>query len=199
MDAVPSTPATSAKYKKRKRPFVSYTIYAFSMEEIDRLLVSCVNTADHLLILLGYRYGFRREDIVKLKWANLDMDRFTLTYHEQKKNRDRTIPIEQDVMAELIRYKSSITKRPYIFPFQDGSSAWLHLQDICHAAGIQVPQGRTGRPFHSLRGTCVKYRQSLGWNVNQCAALLGDEPETIIKHYATVNNNELSELMGIKT
>jgi integrase len=186
----------NSEYRKKKKPFVSYTIYAFSDAEIQRLLGACTNPADHLMILLSYRYGFRREDIAKLKVANIDFDNQTLTFHERKKNKDRSIPFEQDVLAELRRYKSTLPKgQLYLLPFNDGSTCWIHLQDICTAAGIPVPTGRTGRPFHSLRGTCVKYRQAQGWTVNQVAALIGDTPETIMKHYATATNQELSDLM----
>ncbi len=78
----------------------------------------------------------------------------------------------------------------------DGSTAWNHLQDLCSIAGIPVPPGRKGRPFHSLRGTCVKMRQRQGWNMNEVAALIGDDPETVAKHYATTSPSELAEKMA---
>jgi integrase len=186
-------------YRKKKKPFVSYTIYAFNLDEIKRMLEACTNTADYLMILLSYRYGFRREDIAKVRLSNIDFVNNTLTFHEQKKDRDRTLPIEPDVVSELRRYKATVPKNQvYLLPFNDGSTCWIHLQDICTAAKIPVPPGRTGRPFHSLRGTCVKYRQSQGWSVNQCAALLGDEPETVMKHYLTTTTDELAALMKEK-
>lgn len=183
-------------YRKGKKPFVSYTLFAFSQLEIARLLAACDNPADHIMILLAYRYGFRRDDLAKVKLGNIDFVNSTLTFYDHKKNKDRTIPIEDDVLSELKRYKSTLPKkRIYLLPFNDPSTLWVHLQDRCAAAGIPVPPGRTGRPFHSLRGTCVKFRQAQGWTVSQVAALIGDEPETVLKHYATVTNEELSEKM----
>lgn len=175
----------------------SYTIYAFSKSERARLLAACNTMADYILILLGMRYGFRREDIVKLRTSNINLEHWTITYYEHKKHADRTIPIEPDVVVELRKYINTLGKNEsgYLFPWQDGTTAWRHLQDICAVAKIPVPTSRTGRPFHALRGTCVKMRQEQGWTLNEVAALIGDDVETVAKHYATVTPGELAEKM----
>jgi integrase len=179
-----------------KRKFVSYTNYAFSQSELKRLLESCPTTADHIMILLASRYGFRREDVVNIKVNNVDLKNSTLTYHEQKKDRDRTIPIEADVCSELRKHINTLSKDAvYLLPFRDGTTAWRHLQNICKVADIPVPRGRTGRPFHAIRGTCVKMRQAQGWTIHEVATLIGDEPGTVAEHYATVTPMELAEKM----
>ncbi len=176
-----------------KRDFESYTMWAFSENELKRLLEACPTSADHIMILLAARYGFRREDIVNVQVNNIDLEHRTITYHEQKKNKDRTIPLEQDVVAELKRHIATLPKNAqYLLPFRDGTTAWRHLQEICAIAKIPVPTGRTGRPFHALRGTCVKMRQKQGWTLNEVAALIGDEPATVAQHYATVSQSELA-------
>jgi integrase len=180
----------------RKHHFTSYTIYAFSPSELKHLLESCPTMADYIMILLASRYGFRRDDIVNIRINNVDLKGSTMTYHEHKKDIDRTIPIEPDVCSELTRYFNTIQKgQTYLLPFRDGSTAWRHLQEICKVAGIPVPNTRTGRPFHALRGTCVKMRQAQGWTLNEVAALIGDEVETVAQHYATVTPMELAAKM----
>jgi len=181
---------------KQKRVFDSYTKYALSQSELKRVLASCDNLSDYIMILITSRYGFRREDVVSIKASNVDLDNATITYHEHKKGKDRAIPIEPDIVQELRRYIKTIDKREYLFPFHDGSTAWQHFQDACKTANIPIPVGRTGRPFHSLRGTCVKMRQAQGWTLNEVATLIGDEPETVAKHYATVTTAELATKMG---
>jgi integrase len=176
--------------------FVPYTIYALNDVELKLVLEKCPTQEDHVMILLASRYGFRREDIVRLRVKNFDPHNKTITYHEKKKNRDRTIPLESDVVAELIRYVKTLPKKQeLLLPFS-GVTAWRKLQRVCDLAGIPVPPGRDGRPFHSLRGTAVKLRQRQGWNVNECAALIGDEPETVSVYYATVGMSELATKMN---
>jgi integrase len=179
-----------------KQSFESYTLWAFSESELKRLLEACPTTADFIMILLSSRYGFRREDVVKIILNNIDLKNGLLTYHEQKKNRDRTIPIEADVVSELRKHINTLPQTAtYLLPFNDGSTAWRHLQEICSIANIPIPTGRTGRPFHSLRGTCVKQRQKQGWSLNEVSALIGDTPQTVALHYATVSPSELKEKM----
>lgn len=179
-----------------KRSFESYTMWAFSKSELERLLLACPTTADHIMILLASRYGFRREDVVNLLVNNIDLKNRTITYHEQKKHKDRTIPIEADVVSELQKHINTLPKgAKFLLPFQNGTTAWRHLQEICAVAGIPVPVGRTGRPFHSLRGTCVKMRQADGWTMGEVAALIGDDINTVALHYATVSPGELATKM----
>jgi integrase len=181
---------------KKMSEFKSYTMWAFSEDELKRLLASCTDSSDYIMILLSSRYGFRRDDVVNLRIKNVDFVNSTLTFYEKKKSADRTIPIESDVAIELKRYFGSLPKNAiYMLPFRDGTTAWRHLQDVCLAASIPIPVGRTGRPFHSLRGTCVKLRQKQGWTLNQVAALINDDVDTVAKHYATTTLSELSELM----
>ena len=183
---------------KNGKEFVSYTLFAFTEQEIKRLLDSCESMSDYIMILLASRYGFRREDIVSIRIPDIDLEHGTITYYEHKKDKNRTIPIEPDVIIELKRYINTIPREKrtgHLLAITDGSTAWVHLQNLCKTAGIPVPEGRTGRPFHSLRGTCIKLRLKKGWSIHEVAALIGDEPETVSKHYAVTSPSELAEKM----
>lgn len=185
--------------KKRKNNFVSYTKYAFTEPQIRKMLQACSVLSDYIMILLGYRYGFRREDIINIRIADIDLVNAQITYYEHKRKRHRTIPIEPDVVAELRRYLNTVPdKQVTIFPFKDGSTAWQHLQDICEIAEIPKTDREGGyRPFHALRGTCVKLRQAQGWTIHEVSALIGDTVETVNMHYATVTPGELAEKMKV--
>lgn len=180
---------------KPKKEFDSYTKYAFSTSEIQRLLAACVDQNDRVMILLGYRNGYRRDDLAKLEINNVDFKNSQITYYEHKKNQIRVMPIEPDVMQEIRILINGSPKRKYLFSWSNGVTCWRHLQDLCAIAGIPVPPTRQGRPFHSLRGTCVKMRQAQGWTVNQVAALIGDKIDTVMLHYATTTPAELANLM----
>jgi len=182
------------------KKFVSYTMYALSPDEVRRLLDACKTTEDYLLILLAVRYGFRREDIVQIRIRDINTGESpSITFYESKKDRRRKIPIEPPVALMLARYINSLNnkrlKKGYLFPFHSGVAAWNRLQKVCADANIDVPEGRTGRPFHALRGTCVKLRQAQGWSVNETAALIGDTPLTVMAHYGTLSDADLTTKM----
>ena len=183
----------------KKKSFTSYTIYALSDVQVKNLFDACERLSDYIMILLSIRYGFRREDIVGIKIDNVNLQEKSLTYYEHKKNKDRTIPLESDVVTELKRYIGTIDNKKhkgFLFPFKDGTTAWRKFQELCRIAHIPIPEGRTGRPFHSLRGTCVKQRQAQGWTMNEVATLIGDKPNTVAQHYATVTLSELANKMN---
>lgn len=179
----------------KKRDFDSYTKYAFSKTEIQRLLNACSDQNDRVMILIAYRYGLRRDDLARIETNNIDQTNNTIAYYESKKKLIRVIPIEEDVMQEIKILINSSQKRKYLLSWHNGSTCWRHLQDLCKIAKIPIPPGREGRPFHSFRGTCIKMRQAQGWTVNQCAALIGDKVNTVMSHYATTTPAELAELM----
>lgn len=180
---------------KEKREFDSYTKYAFSNNDIQKLLNACSDQNDRVMILIAYRYGPRRDDLAQIEINNVDLKNNTLSYYEHKKKKIRVIPLEDDVVQEIKILINSSPKRKYLLSWHNGSTCWRHLQDLCKIAGIPIPPGRDGRPFHSFRGTCIKYRQGQGWSVNQCAALIGDTIDTVMQHYATTTPAELAELM----
>ena len=187
---------------RKKRPFVSYTLFAFTDAQLRDLLAACSSMEDYIMIMLSCRYGFRREDVVGIKISDVNTKDNTITFYEHKKDRNRTIPIEKEVSAELLRYINTTPadkRGGTLFSFKDGSTAWRHLQDACYIANIPIPEGRTGRPFHSCRGYAVKYWEKKGWSINEVAALIGDTPETVMKHYLTVSPSELTMKMAGET
>ena len=181
--------------KKERKEFDSYTKYAFTEKEISKLLSACSDQNDRVMILVAYRYGLRRDDLSGIERNNVDLQNNTVTYYENKKKRMRQIPIESDVAQEIKILFNASPKQKYLLSWHNGSTCWRHLQDLCKIAGIPIPLGRDGRPFHSFRGTCIKFRQAQGWTVNQCAALIGDTVETVMQHYAMTTPAELTTLM----
>jgi integrase len=180
---------------KKKKEFDSYTKYAFSETDIKKILLACSDQNDRVMVLIAYRYGLRREDLAGVETNNIDLQNNTISFYEQKKKKIHVIPIESDVMQEIKILITASPKRKYLFSWHNGSTCWRHLQELCKIAGIPIPPGRDGRPFHSFRGTCIKFRQKQGWTVNQCAALIDDTVETVMEHYAKTTPAELSELM----
>lgn len=90
---------------------------------------------DYIMILLAFSMD-SEVMICKIKKNNVDLVNGTLTYHEKKKAKDRTIPIEPDVITELKRYINTLSPtQQFLLPFQDGTTAWRHLQDLCKLLG----------------------------------------------------------------
>ena len=79
--------------KKKKKVFESYTKHALSDIDYKKLLRACNKKEDQLLLQIAVELGLRRLDISKILITNIDRANKKITFHEHKKNKDRTLPM----------------------------------------------------------------------------------------------------------
>ena len=191
---------------KKASTFDSYTKYAFSLPHYQKAMMACRTTEETCLIGLACEMGIRRDDIVAVETANIDLTNKRLTFVEHKKKRIRTMALPDQQVQDIVKHLNTFKKiPPFLFPAKrrssktghmSGMEAWRTLQEICKRADIPMPPGRKDRPFHSLRGTCYKLKQNRDkWTVEQAAAWLGDTPETAMRHYGKTTDAELETLV----
>jgi integrase/recombinase XerD len=143
--------------------------YIFSQDEVRRLLIAAA--AHHgrfiwasmlrTLILVLYCTGLRLGEAVRLRRAEVDLDRRTLTIRHSK-GRSRIVPIRADLVAELHLYvverQRLVRERrradpEVLFLRLDASpltvtSASNALRQLLRKLGMKPPSGRIGaRPY----------------------------------------------------
>lgn len=181
----------------------SYTTGQRALTETDynKVISVCDNLHDRLLIMLGVSLGLRREDIVRVRVSNIDLENKWLTYLEKKKgDKIRRVPIGDKLRQEIEIYINTTKPKDYLFPnrqvgkspHMSGRTAYNRLKWLCEKAGVEP------RPFHSLRATCIKLKQKQGWSVEQVAALIGDTVSTVQSHYSTPSDDEMKNIMQDK-
>lgn len=168
----------SDKYKSGEK--------ALSRKEYEKLVSVIDNLEDELLIKMAITTGLRREDLCSVKIGNINLDDRLLTFHESKKDRDRMIYLNQEVVQLIKKFLKTQDKRENLFNFT-GRTAYRHLNHWCRIA--EIPE----RPFHSLRATCVKFCQSAGWTPSMVSKLTGDTIRVIEEHYATPSDGEMRD------
>lgn len=185
--------------RKKKKVFESYTKHALSETDFKKLLRACNKKEDQILLQLAVELGLRRLDISKILISNIrisdDKDQPSkLTYHEHKKNRDRTIALPDALAQEIGMYLQTLPReQKHLFRWGRSKfgdfTAYRRFNDICVLAGIPT------RPFHALRGTAYKFKKAQGWSVEQAAALLGDTISVAQEHYGKPSDSELDALI----
>jgi integrase len=87
-------------------------------EELTHLLETC---APHLkpIVLTAVHTGMRRQEILSLRWADVDVRKRTITLTKTKNNERRMIPMNAQ-LAEVIRTVSRHVESPYVFCDRDG-------------------------------------------------------------------------------
>lgn len=170
---------------------------SLTQKEYQKILAVCNTLEEEVLMKMSVGLGLRRRDIASVKVGNIDLTEGKLTYHEHKKNRDRTVPLGPDLTQLLRKYLTTLPKnQAFLFRWGKGQygdrTAHRRLTSLCDRAGI--PR----RPFHALRATCIKFKQADGWPVEATAKLVGDTITVVQEHYSTPSDAELSELMREK-
>ena len=170
---------------------------ALTQREYQRLLTVCNTLEEEVILKLAVALGLRRADLAALKRADIDTQAGTLIYYEHKKRRSRNVPMGQGLCQLLRKYDNTLPRgQEYLFRW--GSSTWgdrtahRRLQDLCDRAGVDR------RPFHALRGTCIKFKQAAGWPPEATAKLIGDTLRVVQEHYAVPSDAEIAELMREK-
>lgn len=165
---------------------------ALTGDQVKKLWAVLTSLKDEVLLRLAVSTGIRREDIVGIRWKDVDIRTGQVTFFESKKNRTRTVPVGGRSLQEITKYVNLLDKsQPWLFPGKKknrhltGRTAYNILNECLHRAGLP------NRPFHALRATCVKLAQKNGWTIEQVMELTGDSFRTVKEHYDTPSEEEM--------
>ena len=169
--------------------------HALTDEELQLVLRHAPSYSDEVLFRLAVATGLRREDIVRLRWSDVDFENRRVSWYEQKKRRNRSVYVSPDVVESLRKLRSSSENDHYLFTGSSdrkygkghltGKTAYNRYHAALRAAGLKE------RPFHSLRATCIKLCQKRGWTITQAAEHVGDTVRVIEQHYLAPSDGEM--------
>jgi integrase len=149
--------------------------------------------------LFGYYTSWRREEIVKLTWAQIDLDRGTARLEVgTTKNKEGRLVYFPDELHEVIRdqrAKTSDLERiqgriiPWVFhrdgePIKDFREAW---NNACRRAGC------TGRYFHDLRRTGIRNMIRKGISEPVAMKVSGHKMADVFRRYNIVVEDDLRD------
>jgi len=166
---------------------------ALTIEQTRKLLGRVgIPIMEEALLRLAIDGGLRREDIVGVRTADVNITDSSLTFFERKKRRNWQVflePATMKVISQQMATHPSIWLFPAANPKKHISSrtAYNILQRNLSAVGIPP------RPFHALRATCIKLKQMAGWPVEMTARHIGDTIRVVQEHYLTPSIEEMKE------
>ena len=191
--------------KDRRNKLLSY----YSREEISQML-SCIDTetpsgkcmyaAISLMAFLGMRAG----DIITLKFSDIDWEKGTISYSQQKTGNPLSLPLVDEVKFPLLDYikngRRESADPDYVFvtmyaPYTRYSctSSLFRMVDKCmRAAGIEF-EGRHHGP-HSLRHSLATNLMSENVPISAIANILGHSSTQTTEIYLTVDETHLREI-----
>ncbi len=176
---------------------------ALTERQVKKLINNCTDVEEVALLSLAITSGMRRADIVRVKKNNFEPEERELSYDEKKKDRIKIIHLPQKTVGRLQRWLNSrASNSKYIFPARQSNSSTGHMSGKTAYNILQRNLEKNdidNRPFHALRATCVKLCQKKGWTPEETARYIGDNVETVQKHYSTPSREEMKQVSEEKS
>jgi integrase len=136
-------------------------------------LRSIINVAAHT--------GMRLQEILSLRWAQVDLAEMTLTAERTKSGKPRTIPLNVALHNELSKLRSQDGRSPYVFPNPKTGKPLTTVKTAfgaaCRRAGI------AGLRFHDLRHTFGSRLVEKGADIETVRSLLGHASIAVTQRY----------------
>ncbi|MAX27343.1 MAG: hypothetical protein CMJ19_22840 [Phycisphaeraceae bacterium] len=123
-------------------------------------------------VTLALNTGLRMEEMRRLKWADIDLEQRQILVRKSKGKRPRTVPINERLMKCLLMQRELYGHLVYVFPGGTGKRGNRNKWTLPRMRGLDwwartafkkiqeeiptlrdMPKGRTGRGWHSLRHT----------------------------------------------
>jgi integrase/recombinase XerD len=167
----------------------------FSMDDINKLIAwkpkQFYERRLHTLLLMLADTGCRIDEVLTLKWTDVDFDNLLLTV-TGKGNKQRRIPFSFELRRHLFRFKH---EHQLVFPTREGKKLMRRnmLRDakrICRKLGI-VPPVRT---LHALRHSFAIHYLRKGGSVFHLQKVLGHSSLEMTRRYANLMTEDLQKI-----
>jgi len=169
-----------------------------TQEEIDRLCAYWESDRRRILPLPGFiRFaaitGMRREEISRLRWADLDPKAGIVIVRDRKDPRrkqgnDQAIPLLFGSLDIAMRQPRT---GEFIFPIKPDSISTL----FARACG-RKEVGIVGLRFHDLRHTAITRMFGAGMKLEQVAVISGHRSWEMLRRYTHLRAEDLVRLFG---
>jgi integrase len=156
-----------------------------SDQERHRLLDACKkskNTSLYTIVVLALATGGRQQELLTVRWPDVDFKRGTLTFHQTKNGERRTIPLTGfalDLLKQHARVRHLETDQ--VFPAYTNIKR-CRIRDAWNNAVRRA--GIADFHFHDLRHTFASYLAMNGASLLEIAEVLGHKTLAMVKRYA---------------
>jgi integrase len=184
---IKETPFVDVKIEVPKNQIERY----LTPEEETRLLSKCPDWLKEI-VLFAINTGMRRNEILTLKWPQVDLDRRVITLLVTKNKEKRGVPMNATVHAILT---SKVTKRKnsgYVFPSEAGTQIGPNNMERAFRKA-RKEAGLTDVRIHDLRHTAASRMAQAGIDLYKVGTILGHNDVRMTKRYAHLNVESLRE------
>lgn len=137
--------------------------------------------------LLALETAMRRSDLLRLRWADIDLDRRTAHVRKSKNNEGRTVPLSSKAVAILENLER--TESGEVFPLTPNAvnKAWQRARRKANLDDLH---------FHDTRHEATSRLFEKSLNVMEVASITGHKDLTVLKKYTHLYAEDLAKKLG---
>lgn len=211
-------PIVKDEERQEKKKFLT-------VDEVKRIMELCEGKPIHDMILFSFIYGLRREELMGLRWDDIDFEENTIIIRNtvtvigkfkfenemtKTKKSQRTYPILPQIKEALTRMKEQqiIDKEIYgadyiecnkVFRKNNGKEFYPDYARQSLRA-VEKKHNLPPTSFHCLRHSCASYLMSIGWHPKDISDWLGHSnistTMNIYTHSSIDRKREIASKLG---
>lgn len=182
--------------KVRKPSLPRGRVKNLTPEERHSLLAHCklsINKYLYPVVVIALSTGARQNEIMYLKWSDIDFHRKLMHLEETKNGERRTVPLSKMAFQEICKLKEvRRIDTQYIFPRKDGQKPMdirKHWEKAVQESGLEDFH------FHDLRHAAASQFAISGASTLEIAHILGHKTLAMVKRYAHLTEQRTSEIL----
>tara|TARA_R110001599_G_scaffold150929_4_gene335434 strand:+ start:60038 stop:61180 length:1143 start_codon:yes stop_codon:yes gene_type:complete len=152
------------------------------------------------LIRFAYKTGLRKTEIIKLKWAHVDLKNNLISVVAGKGGKSRTVLLDKELKPILSTWKKSVVYNNDRYVFESPESTSNSSKPLGKATPSKnfkkfvVDAGLSDSiHFHSLRHTAATNYLKAGYNLFEVQKLMGHSSVSVTERYLHLVPNDLRE------
>ena len=166
-----------------------------SKEEINSMFETTLNIRHRLILMFLYYTGIRLDEIVNLKWEDIDFDRDTIHLKITKGSKDRILFLHQNLKQFIMMF--NLRKDGLIFLSNFGKKYNKRtIQVIVKSAAMKAGIKKRVTP-HTLRHSFATHLLEAGADIRHIQKLLGHSNLQTTQIYTHVANKDIRKLANL--
>jgi integrase len=165
-------------------------------EERKRLLEACMERSRLLYVVLvvALSSGARKNEIMTLKWSQVDLTHGLFTLHETKNSEWRSVPLQGRAL-ELVRELAKVRRldTDLLFPSHKDPNKPLSINTIWKRAVKDA--GLVDFRFHDTRHCAASYLLMSGATLAELSELLGHKSLQMVKRYSHMTTPHAAKIV----